>query len=446
MSISLDEVNYLIIKYLKESGFTHTAYIFETESFSRNSVMFHPQLPPSSLVMLLQKSLDYLKYEKRIKTATMSEDSEFLLALQEFENRFEEKETNIDTKFENAVLKDNEAKYNIIAVLRAHSQPVYCCHWSPDGKNLLTASNDSTLIMWDFNTVVPIEKNRLLFPDLQNDSDKCITSIDWTTSGSLIAIGSFDNNVTLFDRNGSFLARLRGHTGTVFCVRFSRNGKFLASCSADSSIIIWNVETKKREHLFMVHKEAVVDLAWGNDFTIATASGDGLVSLCMTDGTFKTLSGHKKQVTSVSWSTNNRFLATAGGDGSLIVWEDTYRPVHLQGHDDYVSCIKWFPNSQDLLVSASSDCTIRVWSVEQQKLIKTITQHQAELITIDISPKGDMIASGDSSGVVLLTNVTNWSTIQCYKGSGEVYDIKWSPNGKLFASCLQDSVVSIISI
>ena len=64
MSISSDEVNYLVYRYLQESGFTHSAYTFGYESFvSKTSIARGVELPPGALVSFIQKGLQYLELE-----------------------------------------------------------------------------------------------------------------------------------------------------------------------------------------------------------------------------------------------------------------------------------------------------------------------------------------------------------------------------------------------
>lgn len=66
MSVSQDEINYLVYRYLQENGFPHSAFIFETESLADATNISGSQIPPGALITLLQKSLQYMKLEKSI--------------------------------------------------------------------------------------------------------------------------------------------------------------------------------------------------------------------------------------------------------------------------------------------------------------------------------------------------------------------------------------------
>lgn len=66
MSISADEVNYLIYRYLQENGFSHTAFTFAYESLVAKSAVAYTDVPPGALVTFLQKGLEYVGIEEHI--------------------------------------------------------------------------------------------------------------------------------------------------------------------------------------------------------------------------------------------------------------------------------------------------------------------------------------------------------------------------------------------
>ena len=93
MSISSDEINFLIYRYLQENGlsqifqylkhepyklyfvlslivgFTHTAFSFAYESLVCKSSVSETELPPGALITFLQKGLEYIAIEENIEEA-----------------------------------------------------------------------------------------------------------------------------------------------------------------------------------------------------------------------------------------------------------------------------------------------------------------------------------------------------------------------------------------
>lgn len=63
MSYSTDEVNFLVYRYLQESGFYHSAYVFGQESHISQCNINGSLVPPKALLSVIQKGLMYVEAE-----------------------------------------------------------------------------------------------------------------------------------------------------------------------------------------------------------------------------------------------------------------------------------------------------------------------------------------------------------------------------------------------
>ncbi|XP_054963027.1 uncharacterized protein LOC129395581 isoform X2 [Pan paniscus] len=71
MSITSDEVNFLVYRYLQESGFSHSAFTFGIESHISQSNINGTLVPPAALISILQKGLQYVEAEISINEVLM---------------------------------------------------------------------------------------------------------------------------------------------------------------------------------------------------------------------------------------------------------------------------------------------------------------------------------------------------------------------------------------
>ncbi|THW94391.1 WD40 repeat protein [Aureobasidium pullulans] len=201
---------------------------------------------------------------------------------------------------------------------------------------------------------------------------------------------------------------LKGHKRGVAAVRFSPNGKWIASCSADCTIKVWNAQTGTLVH---------------------------------------TLEGHLAGVSTISWAPDSIVLASGSDDKSIRLWDvrtGKCMPTALTGHHNYVYSIAFSPKG-NMLVSGSYDEAVFLWDVRTARVMRSLPAHSDPVSGVDFVRDGTLVASCSSDGLI---RIWDSNTGQCLKtlvheDNAPVTSVRFSPNGKFVLAATLDSSVRL---
>src|SRR5579875_497767 len=168
---------------------------------------------------------------------------------------------------------------------------------------------------------------------------------------------------------GTTLFIYRGHSGAVDAASWSRNGQYMASGSADTTVQVWGIAVDK-PLLYTYHGHAglynsVYAVGWASDGrSIASGGADETVQVAdaATGNRAITYTGHMARVLALAWSPDNRYIASAGADTTVQVWDAaTGNNAYIyRGHSDAVYVVEWATDGQHI-ASGGADKTVRVW-------------------------------------------------------------------------------------
>lgn len=129
--------------------------------------------------------------------------------------------------------------FSKIATLSGHTDRVWSLAVHPYLPLLASCSSDKTTRIYSLqNDQFP------LLAVLEDSHKRSVRTVAWKPTGDepSIALGSFDSTISIWGRENdewTFLATIEGHENEVKRVAWSFDGSFLATCSRDKSIWVW---------------------------------------------------------------------------------------------------------------------------------------------------------------------------------------------------------------
>ncbi len=287
--------------------------------------------------------------------------------------------------------------------------PVTALAVSRDGKLLATATA-SEVLLWD-----PTTRTRVA--SLGPGANKLVFS----PAKDVLALGCFNEKreprVDLWEVNGRKQTRMRTlkvGTREVRGLVFSADGKRLATLTGDGILQVADSDSGQ----ILYEKQAVRPFRDSAAGVVVFLPDDRLI-LGEEYGLLQVLNLKTGEVASVETQTascvssaafcraSGLFAAGFGyGEGSILLWNPTtWEPLgRLTNHTDSVSALAFGADGQ-YLVSASSDRTIRIWSVANQTQRWCLQSSQEQLTALALLADGRTLVSGGSGGSVCLWEI-----------------------------------------
>ncbi|XP_056141509.1 protein HIRA [Lampris incognitus] len=344
-----------------------------------------------------------------------------------------------------------------------NGKPIFSVDIHPDGTKFATGGQgeDSGKVMiWNMAPVLreEDEKNENI-PKMLCQMDNhlaCVNCVRWSNNGLYLASGGDDKLVMVWRRaafigpstvfgSSSKLANveqwrcvtiLRNHTGDVMDVAWSPHDVWLASCSVDNTIVIWNARK---------FPEMVVCLR-----------------------------GHTGLVKGLTWDPVGKYIASQADDHSLKVWRtmdwqletNITKPFSECGGTTHVLRLSWSPDGQ-YLVSAhamnNSGPTAQIVERDGWKTNMDFVGHRKAVTVVKFNPKifkkkqknGSSpkpgcpycccaVGSKDRSLSVWLTSLKRPLVVIHDLFDKSIMDISWTLTGLGILVCSMDGTVAYL--
>ncbi|KAJ3217881.1 hypothetical protein HK099_005307 [Clydaea vesicula] len=117
------------------------------------------------------------------------------------------------------------------------------------------------------------------------------------------------------------------------------------------------------------------------------------------------------------------------------------------GHQGNVKCVGFVGDDGNMLMSGSSDNTVRIWDTESSNCLGVLEGHSSRVWDVDSNKSGEMVASASADGTVKLWNPKNFELLTTLENSNsDVYTVKYHPAGKHLVTGAYDKVVRLFDI
>lgn len=351
---------------------------------------------------------------------------------------------------------------------------------SPDGPlSTVKLCQEANLIMTvSVSGVVRLHKGNDMSSHTLKGFANDAFSADFSPDGRRIVTGSADCTVRIWNAaDGKQLQVLKGHEGQVRIVAFSPDGKRVASGADDCMVGIWTLSEPQKpivigdlepdesnDHPDHMELDKIYSLAWSPDgasLAVGTESGEVFIypTRPKSEHERRKFDGHEHIVWSLCFSPNGRELLSVSLDRTGVMWSvnDSHPPYYLLGHATGLTS-GYFDSTGTRVITTSGDGAVRVWDAGRNHLTHPTlwsddaypargyiwASNAAELPQKKItSPDGSWSAQVQSSGAIVLKQLSGGSATGSLPATGTVTAMSFTPDSKKLVLISDDKQIRV---
>ncbi|XP_051974961.1 apoptotic protease-activating factor 1 isoform X1 [Xyrauchen texanus] len=286
----------------------------------------------------------------------------------------------------------------------------------------------------------------------------------FSKNGSKIASCGASKTLRVFKTtSGEKLLELQAHDDDVLCCAFSPDDRYIATCSSDRKVKLWNVEQGSLIKVFAEeHDEQINHCQFtntGRRVLLATCSNDKFNNTKLWNPnkttSQNTMFGHMEPVNHCCFSTNDAYLATSSSDGTLKLFEvsssNEWKSIDVNSYfpesDDeikvIVKCSTWSSDSTRVICAARN--AVFVFDVAtSDMLLEMRTSRLSTVQYCHACPNTNLLAVALSHYTVELWNFeTSKKKAECNGHLSWVHCVQFSPDGSLLLSTSDDQTIRL---
>ncbi|KAG6485449.1 WD repeat-containing protein 44-like [Zingiber officinale] len=213
---------------------------------------------------------------------------------------------------------------------------------------------------------------------------------------------------------------IRAHEGSIWSIKFSCDGKYLASAGEDRVVRVWQVRESdilstplRRQEARSLRKSTLHEspdrspllgshrTRRNKMFKCKKSLPDYIVLpeviFSLSEEPICSLEGHLDDVLDLSWSKSQHLLSSSM-DKTVRLWNmESKVCLKLFAHNDYVTCIQFNPIDDRYFISGSLDSKVRIWSIPEHHVVDWSDLH--EMVTAACyTPDGQAALVGSHKG------------------------------------------------
>ncbi|KAF6258939.1 WD40-repeat-containing domain protein [Scenedesmus sp. NREL 46B-D3] len=307
----------------------------------------------------------------------------------------DEESSGVDEDGEAGASEDHPMDDESLQAFEGHGDAVLAVAWSPTQPDLVaTGGQDDKAFLWRVGQdAAEATGGSMATTELTGHTDT-VVSLAFNTAGSLLATGSLDSSVRVWQvSDGSCLQTLEGPGDGVDWVAWHPKGDILLAGSEDFTMWMWLAATgncmQRARDGRRIHARRQADVSAGGENDCSLRVWNPKTGECT--ATMHGAQFHEDGITCLDVHHDGSVVITggqdgAGIDGKFIVWDcGAFTERGLCQHPEPITRMAW-DKQQPLVATGCLDGVVRLWDLRTSACVKQLHGHSSAVQDVVLSP------------------------------------------------------------
>jgi len=287
-------------------------------------------------------------------------------------------------------------------VLKGHFAKIYAMHWCDHdgdlGKQLVSASQDGKLIVWNAQSTNKVHAIPL--------RSSWVMTCAFSPKGNKVACGGLDNICSIYNLDSKeqpikVSRELAAHTGYLSSCRFLNDGEQILTSSGDMTCMLWNLESGQNTQQYVDHNGDVMSISLSptsnSVFVSGACDGHAKVWDLNMPTAVRTFEGHESDINAVSFFPDGNAFSTGSDDASCRLFDLRCSNELMQYTHDKILCgITSVAHSSSgrFLFAGYDDFNCYVWDTLHGKQVGCLAGHDNRVSCLGVANDGMALCTG----------------------------------------------------
>ena len=277
-----------------------------------------------------------------------------------------------------------------------HSAIIKDIMFTPNGRILVSVSDDKTICLWDADSG---QRLKTIRGQIGDGYEGELFAGALSPDGRTLAVAGYLSHandgeygrIRLINiETGEQTGLLKGQSGAIYSLAFSPDGKLLASGSSDQTVRIWEIGTdgSSNSGKAVATLEGHRDNIYGMDFApdnskVVSASHDHTLRLWRADSrgrfsaaNFVEMKQHTAEARCVAWSPDGRYIVSGGYDGKILLWDGEGSFIkEIDRNFGKIINVAFSKDSKKAIGVGEASVKAKIYAIPSGERISSFTQH-----------------------------------------------------------------------